>query len=342
MGLVGRPGRATAPASWPAATSTRCPTAARTTVRSASCRRSPRSTCCAPRGVVPARPVGVVNFTDEEGARFGIACAGSRLLTGVLDADRARALSDDDGTTLAEAMTRAGRRPAPPRPRTTRRCAGSGPSSSCTSSRAAASSTSGARRRREPHLAARPVAPRPARRGQPRRAPPGWSTGTTRCPTWPRGARGARAPPSEHGARGHDRPASRVEPDGTNAVPSLVQAWLDARAPDEQRSAPSSPRWPRAAGDRAAHRGVVDARVVDFDGRAARPARRARSAACPVLADRRRARRRHPGRRPACRSGDAVRAQPDRRLALPRRVRRAGRLPRRGRRARRPCWPTSP
>ena len=29
-------------------------------------------------------------FADEEGARFGVACAGSRLLTGALDADRAR------------------------------------------------------------------------------------------------------------------------------------------------------------------------------------------------------------------------------------------------------------
>ena len=51
-------------------------------------------------------------MTDEEGARFGIACAGSRLLTGALDADRARALRDDGGTTLAEAMAAAGRDPA--------------------------------------------------------------------------------------------------------------------------------------------------------------------------------------------------------------------------------------
>jgi beta-ureidopropionase / N-carbamoyl-L-amino-acid hydrolase len=55
-----------------------------------------------------ARPVGIACFADEEGARFGVACAGSRLLTGVLDADRARGLTDDDGTTMAEAMTRAG------------------------------------------------------------------------------------------------------------------------------------------------------------------------------------------------------------------------------------------
>jgi beta-ureidopropionase / N-carbamoyl-L-amino-acid hydrolase len=63
------------------------------------------------RGVVPARPVAVVAFADEEGARFGVACAGSRLLTGALDPDRARGLRDADGTTLAEAMTAAGADP---------------------------------------------------------------------------------------------------------------------------------------------------------------------------------------------------------------------------------------
>jgi len=35
-------------------------------------------------GFVPSRPVGVMRFVDEEGARFGVACAGSRLLTGTL------------------------------------------------------------------------------------------------------------------------------------------------------------------------------------------------------------------------------------------------------------------
>jgi N-carbamoyl-L-amino-acid hydrolase len=57
------------------------------------------------------RPVGIACFADEEGARFGVACAGSRLLTGVLDPDRARALTDDDGTTMAEAMAAAGHDP---------------------------------------------------------------------------------------------------------------------------------------------------------------------------------------------------------------------------------------
>ncbi len=63
------------------------------------------------RGVVPTRPVAVVAFSDEEGARFGVACGGSRLLTGALTPDRARALRDDDGTTMAEAMAAAGHDP---------------------------------------------------------------------------------------------------------------------------------------------------------------------------------------------------------------------------------------
>jgi N-carbamoyl-L-amino-acid hydrolase len=61
-----------------------------------------------PPGQVPARPVGVVVMAEEEGARFGVACAGSRLLTGALHPDRARGLRDDEGTTLAEAAAAAG------------------------------------------------------------------------------------------------------------------------------------------------------------------------------------------------------------------------------------------
>jgi N-carbamoyl-L-amino-acid hydrolase len=64
------------------------------------------------RGVVPAIPVGVAAFSDEEGARFGVACVGSQLSTGALSADRARGLRDIDGITLAEALTRVGRDPA--------------------------------------------------------------------------------------------------------------------------------------------------------------------------------------------------------------------------------------
>jgi N-carbamoyl-L-amino-acid hydrolase len=60
-------------------------------------------------GFTPRRPIAVVNFADEEGARFGVSCAGSRVITGALSADRARALRDADGVTMAEAMRAAGR-----------------------------------------------------------------------------------------------------------------------------------------------------------------------------------------------------------------------------------------
>lgn len=47
-------------------------------------------------------------FPEEEGSRFGVACLGSRLLTGAIDPDRARSLRDADGTTFAEASAAAG------------------------------------------------------------------------------------------------------------------------------------------------------------------------------------------------------------------------------------------
>jgi N-carbamoyl-L-amino-acid hydrolase len=63
-------------------------------------------------GIRPAKPVAVVSFADEEGARFGLACVGSRLTTGALDPERARALTDDDGCSLAEALKSVGLDPA--------------------------------------------------------------------------------------------------------------------------------------------------------------------------------------------------------------------------------------
>ena len=64
------------------------------------------------QGVRPARPVVVSSFGDEEGARFGVACTGSRLLTGSLDPADALALRDRDGRRLAEVLTLRGRDPA--------------------------------------------------------------------------------------------------------------------------------------------------------------------------------------------------------------------------------------
>jgi N-carbamoyl-L-amino-acid hydrolase len=63
------------------------------------------------RGVGPGRPLAVVAFTEEEGSRFGVACLGSRVLTGAVPAERARRLTDRAGIDLATAMTRAGADP---------------------------------------------------------------------------------------------------------------------------------------------------------------------------------------------------------------------------------------
>ena len=60
------------------------------------------------RGGRPGKPLGIVNFGDEEGARFGLACVGSRLSAGGLGREQAHALRDGEGRTLPQAMERAG------------------------------------------------------------------------------------------------------------------------------------------------------------------------------------------------------------------------------------------
>ncbi|WP_104063622.1 allantoate amidohydrolase [Arthrobacter sp. 4R501] len=50
----------------------------------------------------PTRPLAVVVFPEEEGSRFGVACLGSRLMTGAIDPDKARNLRDPDGSTFAD------------------------------------------------------------------------------------------------------------------------------------------------------------------------------------------------------------------------------------------------
>ncbi|WP_067703002.1 allantoate amidohydrolase [Nocardia jejuensis] len=64
------------------------------------------------QGFTPGRPLAIVVFAEEEGGRFGMPCLGSRLLTGTLPPERALALRDTDGTTLADAARAAGRDPA--------------------------------------------------------------------------------------------------------------------------------------------------------------------------------------------------------------------------------------
>ena len=60
------------------------------------------------KGFSPERAVAIAVLTEEEGARFRVPCLGSRLMTGAIDPETARGLTDDHGVTLAEAMTAAG------------------------------------------------------------------------------------------------------------------------------------------------------------------------------------------------------------------------------------------
>jgi N-carbamoyl-L-amino-acid hydrolase len=63
------------------------------------------------RGAQFTRPLGIVNFGDEEGARFGLACVGSRLTAGLLTVEQAHRLTDAQGITLPQAMEAAGHDP---------------------------------------------------------------------------------------------------------------------------------------------------------------------------------------------------------------------------------------
>jgi beta-ureidopropionase / N-carbamoyl-L-amino-acid hydrolase len=63
-------------------------------------------------GVAPSRPVAVVAFAEEEGSRFGIACLGSKLMTGAIAAGAAIRLADSAGATFAAAAAAAGVDPA--------------------------------------------------------------------------------------------------------------------------------------------------------------------------------------------------------------------------------------
>ena len=63
-------------------------------------------------GVTPSRPVAVVAFAEEEGSRFGIACLGSKLMTGAIKPESALRLTDAAGLTFADAAASAGVDPA--------------------------------------------------------------------------------------------------------------------------------------------------------------------------------------------------------------------------------------
>jgi beta-ureidopropionase / N-carbamoyl-L-amino-acid hydrolase len=185
------------------------------------------------RGWTPRRPLGIAVFADEEGARFGVACAGSRTITGALDADRARSLTDADGTTVAEAMAAAGHDPKQVGP------------DAATLGRMGTFVELHVEQGRTlvdaPDEAAVGVASSIWPHGRWRLDLLGRAdhAGTTRLEDRddPMLHLAEAVTAARRAAREHDALATigklRVEPGGVNAIPSRVTAWLDARGPVE-------------------------------------------------------------------------------------------------------------
>jgi N-carbamoyl-L-amino-acid hydrolase len=206
------------------------------------------------RHIPRRRPLGVVNFADEEGARFGVSCVGSQLACGGLSPDRARALRDADGVSLAQAMADAGIDPG-----------GIGP---------------------DPERLARIGSFVELHIEQGRRlATTGHAVGVA-SGIWPHGRwrfdfsgeanhagttpLGDRRDPmlsfatTALAARKKARRAGALatfgrvtaEPGGVNAVPALVRGWLDARAPDAETLTTLVAAIERAAVERGDRDGV--------------------------------------------------------------------------------------
>lgn len=60
------------------------------------------------QGHAPTRPIGIAVFVEEEGSRFGLATLGSRLVTGATTWAQVRERRDRDGVRLEDAVARAG------------------------------------------------------------------------------------------------------------------------------------------------------------------------------------------------------------------------------------------
>ncbi|WP_447039347.1 allantoate amidohydrolase [Streptomyces sp. DSM 118878] len=184
------------------------------------------------RGAELTRPLGIVNFADEEGARFGLACVGSRLTAGHLTAEAAHKLTDGDGVTLLQAMEAAGYDPY-----------GIGPDPERLS-RIGAFVELHVEQGRALDLTGDPVGIASAIwphgrwrydfRGEANHA------GTTRLAdrrdpmlTYAETVLAARREAELAGAVATFGKIS-VEPNGVNAIPSLVRGWLDSRAADQE------------------------------------------------------------------------------------------------------------
>jgi hydantoinase/carbamoylase family amidase len=59
-------------------------------------------------GVTPARPLTLIDWADEEGARFGRSLFGSSAFSGTLEVEELRGLRDADGRSIAEVLSENG------------------------------------------------------------------------------------------------------------------------------------------------------------------------------------------------------------------------------------------
>lgn len=184
------------------------------------------------RGSVPRRPIVVAAFVEEEGARFGVPCLGSRLLTGTLDPVTAGALTDSSDVDLPAAMRAAGTDPSAlgPDPDRLPRI-GSFVELHVEQGRALADlgATVGIGTGIWPHG-----------RWRLEITGEGNHAGTTRMADrrdpMLTAAYLVLAANKEARRLGGHATVGRLQltPNATNAVPSAVAAWLDARAPDEE------------------------------------------------------------------------------------------------------------
>ncbi|GGV52451.1 Zn-dependent hydrolase [Streptomyces longisporoflavus] len=178
------------------------------------------------------RPLAITNFGDEEGARFGLACVGSRLTAGQLTREKAYELTDASGTTLPQAMEAAGYDPSAIGP-DPERLARIGAFVELHVEQGRALDLTG-----DPVGIASAIWPhgrwRFDFRGEANHA------GTTRLAdrrdpmlSYAETVLAARREAELAGAVATFGKIA-VEPNGVNAIPSLVRGWLDSRAADQE------------------------------------------------------------------------------------------------------------
>jgi len=208
-------------------------------------------------GVTPGRPIAVAAFVEEEGGRFGVPCLGSRLLTGAIDPERAAGLCDRDGISFGEAL---GARPA-----------GALPDLAGRVSAAVELHIEQGRSLAVPVGVASAIWPHGRWRFD--FTGDGDHAGTTRMadrhdPMLTFAGTVLAANEEARRAGAHATMARvAVEPNATNAIPSLVRGWLDARAADTS----TLDRLVEAVAKRAAERAGQDGTQVGIEPESVSP-----------------------------------------------------------------------